>query len=173
MQNTEIRKIRCYKLMLCTYIERNRSGMIDSLIRWTNSCVFIRKIRSWARTGGCSFIWAPSFTLIPLKHRCTWLASSTRRAHDTLGKNEETDAMQIEHSERAQGHLMQRHTVEPSGRTRLCSSSEWKMAVYLIVENWNKQGTKFAWFLRSGGEGSRGLLGRFVGANVECLRWCK
>lgn len=127
-----LEKSCCYKPTLCAYIERNRSGMIDSLIRWTNSCVFIRKIRPWARTGGCSFIWAPSFTLIPLKHRCTWLASSTRRAHDTLGKNEETNAMQIEHSECAQGHLMQRHIVEPSGRTPGCvaarANERWQCA---------------------------------------------
>lgn len=42
-----------------------------------------------------------------------------------------------------------------------------------IVESWNKRGTKSACFLRSGGEGSRGLLGRCAGADVECLRSSK
>jgi len=36
-----------------------------------------------------------------------------------------------------------------------------------IVESWNKRGTKFAWFLRSGGEGSLGLLGHCAGADVD------
>lgn len=148
--------------------------MIDSLIRWTNSCVFIRKIRPWACTGGCSFIWGPSFTLIPLKHRCTWLASSTWRAHDTLGKNEETNAMQIEHSKCAQGHLVQRRTVEPSSRTRAVWQPErMKDGSVRIVESWNKPATKFAWFFPLVPEAKTRLVYSDVGANVECLRSSK
>lgn len=55
------------------------ASTIDPPIHRANSCVFTRKIRPCIAQAHESFIQTPSFTLIPLKYRCTWLVGSTRR----------------------------------------------------------------------------------------------